>query len=279
MKFRILYTLFMLAGTAFLFLNNSSGAGAIQQQDRTGSPLSNAPCQACHSSGNFNPSITLEILDDGEPVTMYTPGETYKMRVTAGHTGTPASFGFQAVALSGSDNQQAGEFSNPPSGTQITNLLGRQYPEHSQRNESNVFEMDWTAPAAGTGEVRFYSAVVAANNGAGSGGDGSAFLNQPVQLEEGAPSSQRDADLAASLRAFPNPASGQIQVQWETSATSQQLWVEVYRLDGQRVLRQPQQQGAGQQSATLDISELPAAAYLLRLTDGERQNTLRFVKN
>ena len=277
MKFKMIYTFFALAGLAFLFWNNSSGAAEVQGQDRTNSPLSNAPCTACHSSGAYSPSVALEVLKEGESVQEYTPGEAYTMRVTANHTGSPASFGFQAVALAGEDNLQAGEFSNPADGIQITPLDGRQYPEHSRRNESNVFEVEWTAPMEGSGEVRFYSSVVAANNASGSGGDGSAFLNDPVVLTEAVTSSREQEALLPNLTVFPNPASERLQVQWESQERST-FRVEVYDLNGRLLLQQPQQAMPGVQSTVVDLSSLPQGIYQLRTTDGQRQNVQRFVK-
>jgi len=277
MKFKMIYTFFALAGLAFLFWNNSSGAAEVQGQDRTNSPLSNAPCTACHSSGAYSPSVALEVLKEGEIVQEYTPGEAYTMRVTANHTGSPASFGFQAVALAREENLQAGEFSNPADGIQITPLDGRQYPEHSRRNESNVFEVEWTAPAEGSGEVRFYSSVVAANNASGSGGDGSASLNAPVILTEAVTSLQEPEALLASFTLFPNPVVDQLTLRWESEQRAE-FRIEVYDINGRLLLQQPQQAMSGVQSTVVDLSSLPQGIYQLRTTDGQRQNVQRFVK-
>jgi hypothetical protein len=277
MRFKIIYTLFALAGLAFLFFNNSSGAAEVQGIDRTGSPISPGPCQNCHSSGSFSPSVNLDILKDGEVVQTYMPGEVYTMRVTANHSGSPASFGFQAVALTGEDDVQAGAFDNPGDGIQITSLNNRQYPEHSRRNESNIFEVEWTAPAAGTGDVRFYSSVVAANNGSGSGGDGSAFLNNPVVISEATTNSQDVTKLLAEFNAFPNPVSDRLQLQWQ-GEESGDYRIEVYDINGRLVQQQPQQVAPGQQSATIEVSNMPAGLYQVRITDGQRQNIQRFIK-
>ncbi len=278
MKFKIIYTFFLLAGGALLLLNNSSGAAEVQNADRTNSPLSNAPCTACHSSGAFSPSVALAVLDDGNPIEQYTPGETYQLRVTANHTGSPASFGFQAVALAGSDNAQAGSFSNPPNGVQITPLNGRQYPEHSQRNESNVFEVDWTAPASGTGEVRFYSSVVAANNGAGSGGDGSAFLQQPVTIAEGEPNSSNEVPpLLSDFRAFPNPTAEVVQLELE-SQDAGVFAITAFNLMGQAVYRQQQAVKPGRQIIRIAVQDWPAGLYQVQISDGQRQNSLKLIK-
>ncbi len=279
MKFKLLYTLFTLLGATFLFFNNSSGPAEVQGQDRTGSPLSSAPCQACHSSGAFSPTIELELLQDGSAITEYTPGEAYTMRVTAGFSGSPEVYGFQAVALAGEDDAQAGDFDNPGNGIQITDLNGREYPEHSQRSNSNVFEVEWVAPAAGTGDVRFYSAVVTANNAAGSGGDGSTFLTEPVVITEGTASSRFTLEsLDAELALFPNPAVAQTTLSIDGAANGA-YQVDLLSAQGQLLSRQAVEAGGRKVIVHLPVDAYPAGLYFVRVSQGERSAVRRLLKN
>lgn len=277
MKFKLLYTLFVLAGGAFLFLGNSSGAGAVQGQDRTGSPLSSATCGACHGGNNFSPTIELEILKDGEAVDAYIPGEVYTMRVSAGFSGSPSVFGFQAVALAGNNNAQAGDFQNAPSGVQITDLNGRQYPEHSSRSQSSAFEVEWVAPETGTGEVRFYSSVLAANNGNGSGGDGVASLDAPVVLTEDAVNNTSGfLALEAAVEVFPNPANESTTLRI-SEADAGDYQVELMTIHGQ-VLSTQNLQVNGAATLPVDLSAQAAGLYLLRVSNGERSLVRRIIK-
>jgi hypothetical protein len=277
MKFKLLYTLFVLAGGAFLFLGNSSGAGAVQGQDRTGSPLSSATCGACHGGNNFSPTIELEILKDGEAVDAYIPGEVYTMRVSAGFSGSPSVFGFQAVALAGNNNAQAGDFQNAPSGVQITDLNGRQYPEHSSRSQSSAFEVEWVAPETGTGEVRFYSSILAANNGNGSGGDGVASLDAPVVLTEDAVNSTSGfLALEAAVEVFPNPANESTTLRI-SEADAGDYQVELMTIHGQ-VLSAQNLQVNGVATLPVDLSAQAAGLYLLRVSNGERSLVRRIIK-
>ncbi|MCR9100729.1 MAG: T9SS type A sorting domain-containing protein [bacterium] len=277
MKFKLLYTLFVLAGGAFLFLGNSSGAGAVQGQDRTGSPLSSATCGACHGGNNFSPTIELEILKDGEAVDAYIPGEVYTMRVSAGFSGSPSVFGFQAVALAGNNNAQAGDFQNAPSGVQITALNGRQYPEHSSRSQSSAFEVEWVAPETGTGEVRFYSSVLAANNGNGSGGDGVASLDAPVVLTEDAVNNTSGfLALEAAVEVFPNPANESTTLRI-SEADAGDYQVELMTIHGQ-VLSAQNLQVNGAAILPVDLSAQAAGLYLLRVSNGERSLVRRIIK-
>lgn len=278
MKFKLLYTLFALLGGAFLFLNNSSGAGAVQGQDRTGSPLSAATCGACHGGNNFSPSIELEVLKDGEPVTAYTAGEVYTMRVSAGFSGSPSVFGFQAVALTGENDGQAGDFQNPPSGVQITDVNGREYPEHSQRSQSSVFEVEWVAPEEGTGDVRFYSSVLASNNAGGSSGDGVASLNAPIVLTEDATSSTAGRlALNAEVAIFPNPARNKATLQL-SAAQAGIYQVELLSAQGQLLRTNTVEVNGANASLPVDLSALSNGLYLVRVSNGDRTAVRRLVK-
>jgi hypothetical protein len=277
MKLKFTYAIFSLMALALLFVNNSSGPAEVQGIDRTGGPLSPGPCQACHSSGAFSPGIDLEVLDNDTPVNTYEPGKTYTLRVTANHSGDPAGFGFQAVALKASDDSQAGAFSNPASDIQITTLAGRQYPEHSTRRESNVFEVEWEAPAAGTGEVDFYSSIVVANGAAGSGGDGAAFLNTPVTLTEGVASSTSENGLLEALHIFPNPVEDELRLQMNSNE-QQDYQLLIFNLNGQLVLSQRLSVALGEQLTTVSLPEMAAGAYTLQITDGLKSSSRILLK-
>ena len=277
MKLRTFYAFFLLIGTALLWMNNSTGPASVQGLDRTGSPLSPGPCQTCHSAGSFSPTLTLEILDGDAAVTTYEPGKTYRLQVQANAMGTPAGYGFQAVALTGNNETQAGGFTNPDNGIKITPLNGRQYAEHSMRRTSNTFEVDWTAPEAGTGDVRFYSSVVAANGNNSSGGDGSSFLTSPVTLSEGAVSSTENNELFEAFSAFPNPVESQLNLRFQSSRPAE-YQLRIVNLQGQSLLERPIEIATGEQVQRLDVGTLPAGVYTVQVTDGKGVSSRKVVK-
>ena len=277
MKLKILYTLFVLAGAALLFQSNSGGAAEVQGVDRTGSPLSPAACVACHSAGAFSPGIEVEILEGGNAVNTYEPGQTYTLKVTATHSGSPAGFGFQAIGLKSSDDSQAGNFGTPPSGIQLTNLAGGQYAEQSSRSSDNVFEIDWVAPDAGSGDVDFYAAVVIADGMMGSGGDGAAFLIEPVTLTEVVSNTADVNGLLEDMTIFPNPVGDQFQLLLNSKENANYQLI-IANMQGQRLLNQQVALTAGEQSQTIDISTLPKGVYTLILTDGQLSSTRRLIK-
>lgn len=162
-----------------------SSGPASSGMDKTGSPIAGgATCSQCHSGGNYGTGISVTVKNSmGNPVTSYTPGATYTVEYQATNSiGSPAGFGFQSVALTGT-NANAGNFSafSTPNSHIIT-LNTRKYAEHSGVSSSGFFSFTWQAPTAGTGNVTFYS-VANAVNGSGSGGDQASAPIQTVLTE------------------------------------------------------------------------------------------------
>lgn len=154
----------------------SGGAAALGLGDRTGSPVGGgASCSPCHSGGSFTPSLTIEVKDAlNNVVTSYTPGDTYTIEYTVNAaSGSPAGYGFQSLAISPTGgNPGAGTYGaiNSPN-SQITPSGGRDYFEHQGIQSAGFFSVDWTAPAAGFGQVDIYAIAVAVNGNGGTSGD------------------------------------------------------------------------------------------------------------
>jgi hypothetical protein len=263
---RAIYMLFFVLSCGILFLGNSSGPGAVQGKDRTGGPLAEGFCGNCHAAGAFNPTMTLELLKDGVVVNGYQAGENYMMRVTVSADAGAQVYGFQAVALAGADNEQAGSFS-PVTGTQVTTLNDRDYIEHSERSTSNTFEIPWTAPSASAGEVKFYAASVAANNANGSGGDGAVFLTSPIVLTDLTVSTRELPALATRLNAFPNPVVDQLNLQVEVEATSDAM-VRIYNMLGQPVRQENIVLAPGTNNLSYNLGNLVAGQYTVEISNG-----------
>lgn len=210
---KILYFLFPV-GMAWALLSNSGGAAAIQNVDRTSSPLGVGSCGSCHSGGNYSPVISVELLDNNTVVNKYSPGKLYQVKVSIVAGNNPRGYGFQLVSLSGNNNIQGGIFGNAPAGFNKVNLDNRVYVEQSSTRSSSSFVIPWTAPAVGTGSVRFYGAGVAVNGSGGSGGDSHVQAALPLTIAEDL------ATLTISNASISFPASGGSQNVDITSNTS-----------------------------------------------------------
>ena len=273
---RIIYTLFAISLVGMLVMGSSSGPGNVQGQDRTGGPLANGFCGNCHATGAFNPEINVEVREDGVAVQSYEAGVTYQLRVSIAADAGAQVYGFQAVALTGADNDQAGSFT-AGAGTQVISLGGRDYIEHSERSNSSTFEVDWTAPNSGLGDIRFYAAGVAANNAAGSGGDGAVFLNDPVILQDMSVSTNDIPELAAALKVFPNPVQEQLNVQLDLDNGTLANF-RLVNATGQTLLQQQQELAEGRNNTSFNVADLPAGQYWLEVTDGERASRTAVMK-
>ncbi|NND33687.1 MAG: hypothetical protein HKN76_13950, partial [Saprospiraceae bacterium] len=227
MKRKSLLFFLFIAFSAYIWLGHSSGPGVVQDTDRTGSPLSPDYCKACHNGGNFGTEVNILLLGENDTVTEYVPAETYTLQVSISAQGAEG-YGFQAVALD-SGNMGTGAFGAPGNGTQITAVGGVNYFEHSARSGSPVFEIEWTAPESGAGDVTFYAAGNAVNANFQVGGDlaDTALLVVTESVSAGL------RDQAASiieLQVSPNPATSLIQARWSAQVNAKR--VEINDLTG-----------------------------------------------
>lgn len=186
---RLIVTSALLVSVGIVITGRSGGAANVLGQGYTNAP-GEGNCSQCHSGGTYGtvtPSIQIFQLGTQTPVTSYTPGTSYDMRVTVNNTsGSPLRYGFQLTALRTSGNQALGGFSNLGANIQQLVVSGRTYVEHSSATVSNQYNFRWTAPASGSGAVRFYASGNCVNNNSNSSGDvaGSAFIqiNELVPL-------------------------------------------------------------------------------------------------
>ncbi|NUQ26787.1 MAG: T9SS type A sorting domain-containing protein [Saprospiraceae bacterium] len=276
MKF--VYTLFIAVLAGFLLLNNAAGPGLVQGEDRTGSPLSSGSCgqAGCHSQGSFSPSISVELLDEGNPVTQYEPGESYdlKVTVTAG-TGTPPRYGFQAVALTGAGNTGAGTFGSAPAGFRTIDINNRTYAEHASPRTNNTFTIEWTAPD--TGEVRFYAAGIAANANGSNNGDGAATLGSPLVITRASVSAFTPGALLRRLAIAPNPVENILTLRAHSDQSGEYL-LRIASLGGQVLHQSRLDFQSGENMHTVDVNRLPAGVYVLQITDGDKVSSTKFLK-
>ncbi len=280
MKTQLLYTLFGAAVLAILFLANSGGAGIVQQIDRTSSPLGEGSCATCHGGGSFNTSMTAQLLKGNDPVTQYEPGEDYTLRLTiSAANGTPGGYGFQAVALRGDDNQNAGTWDSPPAGFRLTTLNNRQYVEQNSTRNNNVLEIKWEAPAAGSGSVRFYAAGNAVNRNGSTGGDSPATLDQPLVINEQSTTAVFDKkQLSATIKVYPNPVADQLNLRIQIGKSGR-YFLSILDLSGREIQRQAVQLLEGDNLESLELTSLASGHYTVQLSDGERVAAVKMVKN
>lgn len=218
MKLRLVSALFLAALCAVVLSGNKNGRASTPPGfGNTGAPgdetLPNGTpvlCNSCHLASSITSATSVHILNAaGDTVTQYQPGVQYTARVTVQTlTGNPQRFGFQMIALADSDTSDLDGFSDvgPNNYKVVTvNSTGRTYAEHANVSVSNIFNVTWTAPPAGKGDVTFYAAGNAVNNNGSNNGDGPSITS--LQLTEaGGVSTQNPGATQVGLKVWPNPA-------------------------------------------------------------------------
>ena len=283
MKLNIFYTLTFLGFAAFILSFSNGPAGGDgnngpRMQDRSGSPFAEsmgATCAACHNTGTFNPSLSIELMQDGQSVDSYSPDAIYTLRYTVmASAGTPSTYGVQSVVLSNDGNNNIGTFGTPSAGARVADISTRKYFEHSAASSSNVFEIEWTAPEAGSGEVKIYAAGITADaNGTNAGDNGVANTLLLSELTSGVLTRET---LPVNIIASPNPMGDVMQLYIE-GEVSGRFQLELIDFSGQSIFTENIELQAGENVFTKDISTLSGGIYLLKITDGEKVSILKVV--
>ena len=166
----------------FLFSSNSNGRATVANSGNTGAPGENT-CGQCHSGGNYNASVTIQMFANGAtvPTTQFVAGNTYTVKVTVGNTiGSPFGYGFQFTALTAAEDSPVSGYSNLATNVKqktitIQNAFnGRTYLEHNGVTANNLFQFNWTAPANLNEAVTFYASGNVVNGTGSTGGDATA---------------------------------------------------------------------------------------------------------
>lgn len=128
----------------------------------SGSPGDNGVnCSSCHSG---TPSTITNVITSNIPASGYDPGVTYSLTVSISHPNNN-TFGFQLTAEDSADNK-AGGFGAPNNSLQVINggnAVTHTASGNSGTSNARSWTIDWTAPAAGSGDITFYVACLASS--------------------------------------------------------------------------------------------------------------------
>jgi hypothetical protein len=265
---------FLLVGFVLAFLvvvlsSNSNGRATQSNAGNTGAPGENT-CGQCHGGGAFGTVTALiEIFENGvgigNPVTQYTPGSTYDMRVTiTNSSGNPNGYGFQMTALAAVGNLPLSGYSNLASNVKQKTLTlgpqtGRTYVEQDGVTTNNEFTFSWTAPQAGTGTVNFFASgnAVNLNNANSADNVGATSLSLP----EASSVNVDNLLTEITVKSYPNPVVDRLTIE----AASAIAHVVVIGIDGRIVTEQFPQSPITQ----LDASAWATGMYMATITTAE----------
>jgi Secretion system C-terminal sorting domain len=162
----------------------SGGAAAIFGAGYTGASFDAGACSNCHFGGTFGSSIDVQLLNASNiPVTSYTPGVSYNLRITlAASSGSPL-WGFQTTSITGADINLNNWGAALPANTSNVFASGRNYVEQNARLNNGILNIPWTAPPSSSGSVTFYSIGNAVNGTGGTDGDNPTSTNTLIISE------------------------------------------------------------------------------------------------
>lgn len=244
--------LLMIPVSAFVLMSSSSG----RDDARTGSPGDGGvTCANCHNGGDFGASVT---ITSNIPDTGYLLSTDYTINVNT--TSSSTTHGFQLTAENSSDIK-IGSFT-AGSGSRVTG----QRITHSNPSTSGDWTFTWTSPTTDEGRVTFYTAVNAANGNGNTSGD------QTVTATSSSPSLSISEAKRLRFDMYPNPASDELTIQLPSG--SEVASVEFYDYLGRLALTQ----NISQTSNHINVQNLSAGVYILKVLADDKIGTQKFIK-
>jgi hypothetical protein len=265
------------AALAVITLNsNSSGPANNNNGNKTGGPGASGTCgnPGCHSGATgATGAVSLKLKSDNSPANgKYAPGQVYIVTVSGTHASLP-KFGFQLMALKETANTQAGTFGNFSADNHSKVVAGITLVEqhHAIAKAGTDFktEFEWTAPAAGTGNIKFYG-ILNAVNGTGSTGGDAVSPGFDLTLAE---ATNGINDISKQqLTIYPNPVRQSLNL---TIPHNDNYELKIYSLDGKLSFKQKLE--VNTPTISLPI-ELVTGTYTLILTTATEKYTTVFIK-
>jgi hypothetical protein len=266
----ILAVIVGIAITSFVLYPDGSPGG------RTGSPGDGgATCTGCHSGSSQDAAnwITSDI-----PVSGYVPGQTYTITASATHVGA-GKFGFEVTAEDLANAKKgtfvitdAAQTKKVNANAAVTHTSGGTTPS----GDSKSWSFNWTAPASGTGSVKFYGAFNAANADGGTGGD-QIYLSS-LTVNEGTTGITENLAGMVDVQVYPNPFTDFLEIssgRLDVPASS----IRINSQDGREVYSKAIAD-SGQDKIRVDAAGFAKGIYIVTvLFQDNRQASYKLVKN
>lgn len=267
-------TLLITVATAMIYLaTTSSSMGPTNSGGAAPAVTGCGTATSCHGAASTNTTAEFYLFEKSSGDTVkdgkYTPNETYDVALR-GINNSAGMFGF---IMRSEDNNaaQAGTFTNPLSGSTLTNSGGFTLWEHTNpffsSGQDFVVTAEWTAPAAGTGDVTFQYAVNGVNSDGGTKGDH--WNKFSTTFSEKTSVSVAEVENIKPISIYPNPASSIINIEGAGKGVS----YSIYGLDGVLICN-----GILNSKGTIDIAALPSNTYFIKLSSKDILETIPFIK-
>lgn len=263
---------FILIGSIY---NNAFTDPNGSPNARTGSPGdggNTCAISGCHTG--FAVQTRANIISSNIPAEGYTPGQRYT--ITAQTQSSRNKFGFQISPQSLSGTKLGTMIITNASETKLTG--SGKYITHTNTatgvNGVKVWSFDWTAPAAGTGEVTFYGCFNYANGNGGSSGD-SIIKSTLVVNEKLASGVESNTFSKLGFNIYPMPATEELNLQNNHSVYVSA--VQIFDINGKLIMHKEVETDG---NVKLNIENLPKGTYLININDSKQSlATTKFIKN
>ncbi len=265
---KYVYLAFIFSLLLVVTMSNRLGRATVAGLGSTGAPGDDATvCQSCHN-GPITTATQILVLDNADTVTQYEPNKTYQIHVRVNYVSgnKPKAHGFQMTLLNAAKGKTGTNLKtiSPISSNVklVTTPKGRLYAEQTDRSATNLFEIQWVAPAAGSGPVTIYAGGNGVNSDGSESGDGGS--KSSFQIEERIPASTQAA-ATPSLVIYPNPFTERFWIQGDTNGLNK---VEVVDLFGKKI----KEIDWMELNHSIDLSNLNDGIYFAKLFD--QQNNI-----
>jgi hypothetical protein len=238
---------------------------------QTGSPADGSNCTVCHTGTPQTAASSW--ISHNIPSSGYVPGQTYTVTLTGTHSGVQR-FGFECT-VEDSKNNKVGVFTITNSAeTELVNMshaVSHTGSGLTPSNNSKSWSFDWTAPAAGTGDVTFFAALNAANGDMGASGD--VIYLSHLTVAEDVSSGINDGHINDLISIYPNPANDFLNIQFNHGLSGE---VKIYNVAGKELVSNKLNRSTP--LCKLDVSGLSNGIYFVQIDTGKDQISRRFIK-
>ena len=262
-----------IGGLLYLTLSSESSGPALFGNNRTGAKASLTTCGGggCHGGTNAATTVTITV-DSGTtttPVTKYVAGQLYTIKIAGTNSNSNPKFGFEFASVSGTgaSQVQAGTAvaSSLPAYVYSDALSGINIIEHGAAltaTTAGVYNVSfqWTAPAAGTGNVTLYCTLNAVNGINGADAGDMSNNTSVVLSEETVPNSVSSISANTAIKAYPNPFSSQFKLQMN-NADAGTYTVKVYDLGGRTLFNEAVEVNGGNVETNISTANWAPGFY------------------
>ncbi len=227
----------------------------------SGAPGSKGTCaSSCHGSGTGTITVT------GFP-TSYIPGTTYTMTVSYSSGSTISNF--NASARKGTTSSGAGTFA-AGTRTAVYTVSGYENGIRASSNSISSATFNWTAPAAGTGNVTLYVSGLQGSKG----GPNTKIVRTSTETVTSSANDYSGAPESFSLsQNYPNPFNPSTTISFNLPARNE-VTLKVYNSLGNEVaVLLNKEMEAGTNSVSWNASGLPSGIYFYTLQSGRYCDT------